>query len=65
MYCKMSQEYSLVFIGPTVQKRLYFLPKCENLYPALKATVNTGKDIFYLSTSAYVRREWSYSSTYS
>jgi hypothetical protein len=44
----MPQEYSLFFVGPTVQKRLYVLPKCENLYPALKGTVNTGKDIFLL-----------------
>jgi hypothetical protein len=46
----MSQDYLLAFVRPTVQKRLYVLPKCENLYPALKGTVNTGKDRFYLST---------------
>jgi hypothetical protein len=44
----MPQEYSLVFVGPAPQKRLFVLPKCENLYPAPKGTVNTGKDIFLL-----------------
>lgn len=65
MYCKMSQDYSLDFVGPILQKKLYVLPKCENLYPALKVTVNTGKDRFYLSTSTCVWRGWRYSFTYS